>query len=72
MGMTEAIRIALVKCVNLSESVLAIRMGISRQNLHNKMKRDNFTEADLKEIAEALHLDLVIAFEDPTTGKRIV
>lgn len=71
MSMTESIRIALVKRGNISESELARRMNISPQNLHNKMKRDNFTETDLQEIAKALDLKLVIAFEDPTTGVRI-
>lgn len=71
MAMTEIIRIALVKRGNLSESELARRMGISPQNLHNKMKRDNFTETDLKEIAEALGLRLDIAFIDPETNERV-
>ena len=71
MSMTENIRIALVKRGNLSESELARRMGISPQNLHNKMKRDNFTETDLKEIAEALGLRLDIAFIDPETNERV-
>lgn len=71
MSMTEAIRIALVKRGNISESELARRMNISPQNLHNKMKRDNFTESDLQEIAKALDLNLVISFEDPSTGERI-
>jgi transcriptional regulator with XRE-family HTH domain len=71
MAMTENIRIALVKRGNLSESELARRMGISPQNLHNKMKRDNFTETDLREIAEALGLRLDIAFVDPDTNERV-
>lgn len=71
MSMTETIRIALVKRGNLSESELARRMGISPQNLHNKMKRDNFTETDLQEIAEALGLRLDIAFIDPETNERV-
>ena len=71
MAMTENIRIALVKRGNLSESELARRMGISPQNLHNKMKRDNFTETDLKEIADALGLRLDIAFIDPETNERV-
>ena len=33
---------------------LAEKLGQSRQNLSNKMSRDNFTEKELKEIAEAL------------------
>ena len=71
MSMTETIRIALVKRGNISESELARRMNISPQNLHNKMKRDNFTETDLQEVAKALGLNLVISFEDPATGERI-
>ena len=54
MAMTEKIRILLVKRGNLSEAELARRMGISPQNLHNKMKRDNFTESDLQKIADVL------------------
>lgn len=71
MAMAQAIRIALVKRGNLSESELARRLGISPQNLHGKMKRDNFTEADLREIAGALGLRLDIAFIDPETGERV-
>ena len=71
MGMTEEIRILLVKRGNLSESELARRMGISPQNLHNKMKRDNFTETDLRKIAAALGLKLDISFIDPETKERI-
>ena len=72
MSMVEPIRIALVKRGNLSESELARRMGISPQNLHNKMNRDNFTESDLRQIAEALGLQLEISFIDPATGAKIV
>ena len=71
MGMVEPIRIALVKRGNISESELARRIGISPQNLHNKMKRDNFTETDLREIAEALGLLLEISFIDPETGEKV-
>lgn len=71
MDMTEAIRIALVKRGNLSESELARRLGISPQNLHNKMKRDNFTETDLREIADALKLKLDIRFIIPETNEKI-
>jgi transcriptional regulator with XRE-family HTH domain len=69
--MVESIRIACVKRGNLSEAELARRMGISPQNFHNKMKRDNFTETDLREIAEALGLRLEISFIDPETGEKV-
>ena len=71
MSMVEPIRIALVKRGNISESELARRIGISPQNLHNKMKRDNFTETDLREISEALGLRLEISFIDPETGEKV-
>ena len=62
----------LVKCGNISESELARRMGISPQNLHNKMKRDNFTETDLQEIAAALDCDLSIQFVSKQTGETLL
>ena len=71
MAMAEKIRILLVKRGNISEAELARRMGISPQNLHNKMKRDNFTETDLREIADALGLRLEISFIDPETGEKV-
>lgn len=69
MAMTEQIRIMLVKSGNISESELARRLGISPQNLHNKMKRDNFTESNLREIANALNCNLKIQFISKETGE---
>ena len=43
----------------------------SRQNLSNKMKRDNFTVADLQKIAAALDCSVNITFVDDTTGESI-
>lgn len=71
MSMVESIRIACVKRGNISEAELARRVGVSPQNFHNKMKRDNFTETDLQEIAEALGLRLEITFIDPETRDKI-
>ena len=55
MAHSERIRILLVKRGTMSESELARRLGVSPQNLHNKMKRDNFSESDLQSIAKALN-----------------
>lgn len=71
MGMTEKIRIALVKRGNMSEAELARRMDVSPQNLHNKMKRDNFTVSDLEKIAEVLNCRLEVRFVDEETGTII-
>ena len=69
MALAEKIRILLVKRDNISEAELARRMGVSPQNLHNKMKRDNFTESDLAQIAEALNCELSINFTIKETGE---
>ena len=55
MAFAEKIRIALIKRGNISEAELARRLGWSPQNLHNKMKRDNFSEKDLEQIASVLN-----------------
>ena len=71
MAMSEKIRILLVKRGNISEAELARRMGISPQNFHNKMKRDNFTETDLAEIAAALDSSLSVNFTMNDTGETV-
>lgn len=71
MGMVQSIRIAMVKRGNISEAELARRVGVTPQNFNHKMKRDNFTETDLREIADALSLRLEISFVDPETGEKI-
>ena len=71
MGMVQSIRIACVKRGNISEAELARRVGVTPQNFNNKMKRDNFSEKDLQEIAEALGLQVEINFIDPETGAKI-
>lgn len=43
----------------------------SRQNLSNKMKRDNFTVAELQKIAAALACSVTITFVDDATGESI-
>lgn len=69
MPHSERIRLLLVKRGNISESELARRLGISPQNLHNKMKRDNFTEKDLVEIANALDCSYKDIFTLNDTGE---
>ncbi|MDO4484579.1 MAG: transcriptional regulator [Clostridia bacterium] len=71
MGMVEKIRIAMVKRGNISEAALARQVGVTPQNFNHKMKRDNFTEADLREIAGALGYELEINFVDPETGEKV-
>ena len=71
MAMAEKIQIMLVKRGNISEAELARRLKLSPQNLNNKMKRDNFTESDLREIAAALNCDYVSGFRMKDTGELV-
>lgn len=71
MSLSEVIRILLVKRGNISEAELARRIGTSPQNLSNKLKRDNFAEADLQKIAEALDCSLSISFVMNDTGEAL-
>lgn len=71
MALSERIRILLIKRGNISEAELARRLGVSPQNLNNKMKRDNFTEKDLQAIAAALDCTFSVAFTLNDTGEVI-
>ena len=64
----EKIKIIL-KRKNITLSELAELINSSRQNLSNKMSRDNFSEKEIKEIAKALNLECEITFkfEDGST-----
>jgi hypothetical protein len=70
MSMTQKIRILLVKKGDLSDSELARRLGQTPQNFYHKMKRDNFSEEELREIAAALGCALEINFIDSETGEK--
>ena len=48
---------------------LSEKLGKSVQNLSNLLKKDNFRESELKEIADKLDCDLKIEFVDKTTRK---
>ena len=61
---TDEIMAELKQCAEESAA-----LDVKMQNLHNKMKRDNFTESDLAEIAEALNCDLKIQFISKETGE---
>lgn len=71
MAHSERIRILLVKRGNMSESELARRLGISPQNLYNKLKRDNFNDSDLQEIAKVLNCTFKTEFVLNDTGEVI-
>lgn len=71
MALSDRIRILLIKRGNISEAELARKLGISPQNLNNKMKRDNFTEKDLQAIAAALDCTFTVSFKLNDTGEEI-
>ena len=71
MGMTEKIRILLVKRGNISEAELARRLELLPQNFNAKMKRDNFTESDLCKIAQVLNCTYKAGFTLNDTGEEI-
>lgn len=68
--MTEKIKIALVK-KNMSVKELASRIGCTSQNLSGKFKRDNFSEKELEEIANALDCSFEGRFVRKDTGEEL-
>jgi hypothetical protein len=70
MGLVKKVRILMVKQGNITEAELARRLGQSPSNFNSKMKRDNFSERDLGEIAEAMGCDLEINFINRETGEK--
>lgn len=71
MGMSEKIRILLIKKGNMSITNLANLLNTSAQNLNSKLKRDNFTEKDLQEIAKVLNCEYNAEFIITETGEKI-
>lgn len=67
MSMAEKIRMLLAK-KDKNLTGLAELLGTSQPNLWKKMKRDNFSEKELVEIAEAMGVEYVASFicEDGT------
>ena len=68
--MTEKIRIALIKH-NMSVKDLAASIGCTSQNLSGNFKRDNFSEKELAEIADAMGYRFEGKFIDKETGEEI-
>lgn len=48
---------------------LSEKLGKSVQNLSNLLKKDNFRESELEEIADKLDCNLKIEFLDKNTGR---
>lgn len=64
LTVAEKIRV-LLRRKNMTLGDLADAMGQSRQNLSNKMRRNNFQESDIRAIAEALGCTVEVIFTFP-------
>lgn len=71
MSMAEKIRILLIKRGNISAAKLAELLDTSPQNFNSKMKRDNFSEKDLQQIAKVLDCSYKSTFVLNDTGEEI-
>lgn len=70
MAMSEKIKIVLLKR-KMTITSLAEKVGTTQSNLSGKLRRDNFSEKELSEIAEALDCDLDVSFTLRDTGERV-
>lgn len=68
--MTEKIKIVLVKR-GMTTVELAKKLGCSPSNLYDKYKRDNFSERELKEIAQVLDCKFEGTFTLNDTGEKV-
>ena len=72
MNMTASEKIRLIaKRKGKTMGDVAEMTSQSRQNLSNKMQRDNFTIAELQKIASALEFSVEIRFVDNASGEII-
>lgn len=70
LSMSEKIKIVLGRR-NMTLGELAEKTGQTRQNLSNKMSRDNFTEKELRKIADALGCSYHAGFTLNDTGEDV-
>lgn len=70
MAMSKKIKILLVER-DMTQTDLASKLNITGATLSDKMKRDNFSEKDLTEIAKILNCDFKGIFIMKDTGKEI-
>lgn len=70
LSMSEKIKIILGRR-NMTVSDLAKKLNTSRQNLTNKFARNNFSEKELQEIAEAMDCSVNVLFKLNDTEETI-
>ncbi|MBR1752440.1 MAG: helix-turn-helix transcriptional regulator [Ruminococcus sp.] len=62
MTVSEFIKTRL-KELNMTQNDLANQLGITKQNLNNKLSRDNFSSKELCEIADVLKTEIIMKTE---------
>lgn len=70
MGMALKIRTILLER-HMSIKELSEKLGYHWANLYNKLNRDNFSERELRDIADALNCDFDGTFTYRDTGKKV-
>lgn len=70
MGTAIKIKILLLER-RMTIKKLAERIGTNGSNMSNKFARDNFSEKELRDIAEALDCDFDVIFTMRDTGKTV-
>lgn len=66
---TEKIEHVLLKR-RMSKVELAEKLGVSSQNLYNKLKKDDFKESDMAKIADVLGCQLDVTLKLNDTGDK--
>jgi transcriptional regulator with XRE-family HTH domain len=61
----------ILKRRKMTREYLAKQINQSRQNLANKLTRDNFSETEIYQIAEALNCTFETVFVFKDTGEKI-
>ena len=61
----------IAKRKGITKTMLAESTGQSRQNLSNKIGRNNYTLAQLQDIAQALGCSVDVVFTDNETGETV-
>lgn len=69
MSATEVIK-GILKDKNVTQVELAEKTNVTKQNLSNKMNRDNFSTLELVEIADALEMQLLL--KNTSDGKEYI
>ena len=70
MAVAKVVRIAMLR-KNKRAKDLAQLQGCTEANISQKLRKDNFSENDMYDMADTLGYDVEIAFVDRETNERI-